>query len=374
VGGVKCWFTKTISASGASGAKKSELSLTTYNVFKSISNRRRLLRYIAIAGLSAATSTAQANVDVIPDFLSSVTVSSGASKIEDAIDSAINIFHNLYINDLTIMVDFSYTPRSGGDLLSTTQTYFDVPYITYAKALKADSSTHRGNTVLTTAIANLSKGNDAGGANDMALTGAQVAMLGLGPGSYSNATININSDQSFAFTRPVPNSRYDVLGGLEHELDEVLGGGGGGSTLNSIASSCSNNPSNFFCNKVGSLDLYRYSRPGVPSFSTSNGAGAYFSVDGGRTKIEAFNQSSSGDFGDFAPPGTGAGQLIQNAFNSTGQDEPYAISSPEYTMMESIGYDGIVPEPTTWAMLLLGFAGLGFLGLRGSRKTAAHAA
>ncbi|MBV9910202.1 MAG: hypothetical protein JOY52_21815, partial [Hyphomicrobiales bacterium] len=224
--------------------------MTTYNVFKSISNRRRLLRYIAIAGLSAATSTAQANVDVIPDFLSSVTVSSGASKIEYAIDSAINIFHNLYINDLTIMVDFSYTPRSGGDLLSTTQTYFDVPYITYAKALKADSSTHRGNTVLTTAIANLSKGNDASGANDMALTGAQVAMLGLGPGSYSNATININSDQSFAFTRPVPNSRYDVLGGLEHELDEVLGGGGGGSTLNSIESSCSNNPSNFFCNKV----------------------------------------------------------------------------------------------------------------------------
>jgi hypothetical protein len=32
------------------------------------------------------------------------------------------------------------------------------------------------------------------------------------------------------------------------------------------------------------------------------------------------------------------------------------------------------PEPSTWAMMLLGFAGLGFLGWRGSRKTAAHAA
>jgi PEP-CTERM motif len=35
---------------------------------------------------------------------------------------------------------------------------------------------------------------------------------------------------------------------------------------------------------------------------------------------------------------------------------------------------GAVPEPSTWAMMALGFAGLGFLGWRGSRKTAARAA
>jgi hypothetical protein len=33
-----------------------------------------------------------------------------------------------------------------------------------------------------------------------------------------------------------------------------------------------------------------------------------------------------------------------------------------------------VPEASTWAMMLAGFAGLGFLGWRGSRKTAAHTA
>jgi hypothetical protein len=33
-----------------------------------------------------------------------------------------------------------------------------------------------------------------------------------------------------------------------------------------------------------------------------------------------------------------------------------------------------VPEASTWAMMLAGFAGLGFLGWRGSRKTAARAA
>jgi PEP-CTERM motif len=33
-----------------------------------------------------------------------------------------------------------------------------------------------------------------------------------------------------------------------------------------------------------------------------------------------------------------------------------------------------VPEPSTWAMMLAGFAGLGLLGWRGSRKTTARAA
>jgi hypothetical protein len=37
------------------------------------------------------------------------------------------------------------------------------------------------------------------------------------------------------------------------------------------------------------------------------------------------------------------------------------------------GPTGGVPEPSTWAMLLLGFAGLGFMGWRGSRRATAHA-
>jgi PEP-CTERM motif len=32
-----------------------------------------------------------------------------------------------------------------------------------------------------------------------------------------------------------------------------------------------------------------------------------------------------------------------------------------------------VPEPSTWAMMLVGFAGLGFAGYRASRRTAAAA-
>jgi hypothetical protein len=72
------------------------------------------------------------------------------------------------------------------------------------------------------------------------------------------------------------------------------------------------------------------------------------SVDGGATSIVSFNQDSRGDFGDFA----GAGQLIQNAFNGPGQFEAYTTSSPEFAMMESIGWNPFpVPGPIAGAGL-----------------------
>jgi hypothetical protein len=36
-----------------------------------------------------------------------------------------------------------------------------------------------------------------------------------------------------------------------------------------------------------------------------------------------------------------------------------------------VGAATAVPEPPTWAMMLLGFAGLGFAGYRASRRAAA---
>jgi hypothetical protein len=51
-----------------------------------------------------------------------------------------------------------------------------------------------------------------------------------------------------------------------------------------------------------------------------------------------------------------------------------AYGYPEFPGIALVESATAVPEPSTWAMMLLGFVGLGFAGYRGSRKGAAFAA
>jgi hypothetical protein len=65
--------------------------------------------------------------------------------------------------------------------------------------------------------------------------------------------------------------------------------------------------------------------------------------------------------------------LVDNTF-SHGQfalyDTDAAMSFSNITVSGSL-VSGAVPEPSTWAMMLLGFAGLGFMAYRRTKKSAA---
>ena len=58
---------------------------------------------------------------------------------------------------------------------------------------------------------------------------------------------------------------------------------------------------------------------------------------------------------------TGLGAFTQASFSSTGNAFEFSLGTA-------------APEPSTWAMMLVGFAGLGYAGWRAQRKTAALAA
>jgi hypothetical protein len=279
---------------------------------------------------------------IAPIFDSSITGNANAAAIEGAITTAVNTIDGLYSNPVTIPVTFTYN-NDGSFLATTTQSYYYPSYNTYVNLLKADSLANPENTVLATAITNLSQGNDANGAKNMAITGAQFTMLGVT--AAANATITLNNIWNWSFTNAVTSSQEDAIGAFEHELDEVLGGGGAGSAINF-----------FYGLEYGSTDLYRYSAPGTPSFTTNSNVPSYLSVDGGVTSIAAFNQGPGGDFGDFAVScNLGNGQLIQSAASCAGPHEAYTASSPEFAMMEAIGWDPAgsdpVPEPSTLALL-----------------------
>ena len=55
-----------------------------------------------------------------------------------------------------------------------------------------------------------------------------------------------------------------------------------------------------------------------------------------------------------------------------GYTDPIKGFTPDYTSAGGLIFN--VPEPSTWAMMVVGFAGLGFAGYRASRKAAAIAA
>jgi hypothetical protein len=78
----------------------------------------------------------------------------------------------------------------------------------------------------------------------------------------------------------------------------------------------------------------------------------------------------SDTFDDGGLTGSLSGDQITLTWPANGGDEPPA------TMMAvfHIGAASPVPEPSAWALMLLGFAGLGFVGYRRSRKDVTFAA
>ncbi len=150
-----------------------------------------------------------------------------------------------------------------------------------------------------------------------------------------------------------------------HEIDESLGVGGGASTIGDTG---------FFATGVGDMDLYRYTAPGVRSFSTLNITTpySYFSIDGGNTVLSYFNQTPGADYADWLsnPIPAGFSPQVQDAFGEPGSNPALGVN--EITAFNAIGYDLIgAPTPEPSSLLLAGLAlGLGYFFVRRSRATA----
>jgi PEP-CTERM motif len=72
------------------------------------------------------------------------------------------------------------------------------------------------------------------------------------------------------------------------------------------------------------------------------------------------------------------GPIASGSFSATADpilaiDPAFLAANPGYTLVFSPGFvvSPSVPEPSTWAMLLVGFAGLGYAGWRRGRRAAA---
>lgn len=328
-----------------------------------ITHLSRLLTPSAFAFGLTATSVSALTID--DTFLSSFQPTTNTAAFEAAIESASDAIASKFSNPTTVNILFG----TNSAVLGETQSGIVVlPYNTYTTALAANATANPANTTLATAVANLGSGNGGNGSY-IQLTPANARALGFtaSPTFNSSGTF-VGAGGQYDAVITLASNLMNIANGTNvilHEINEVLGGGGQGSTVGENGASSFGLPAG--TPVYGSLDLYRYSAPGTPSYTTSPSATPYFSVNGGNTNIASFNQAGSGsDYGDF-----GSGTcLIQSAFFCALTTDTYSTTSPEYLMMESIGYNPIstTPLPSTWFMLLSGFIGFGFFTHRGTKK------
>lgn len=308
---------------------------------------------LSFAGLTFVP-LAQANIIINPTFDSSITSDPNAAAIVATIEGAIT----MYEADITtpITVNITYAEMSTG--LGQSSTFFEtVTYNQYLAALQSHSS---GNAVDTSALANLPAGpnNPVNGSTSVDATTANLRALGFNASVPSDSTISLNTSITNYTGKAFDPSEYDLLSVVEHETDEALGLGSNldtGSTTGAIRPE----------------DLFRYSAPGVRSYTISNSASSYFSVDGGVTDLIGFNQvgpPGSSDYGDWAGSGT---PHVQDAFGTPGATPVFG--SDEQTALDAIGYNfsgSATPEPSSF--WLLGLGGIGFFSCLHRRLLAAH--
>jgi len=280
------------------------------------------------------------------------------SPEETAINAAVTTLEQDITNPITVAINFQ-TMTTG---LGQSSSYYYTPtYYQYYNALELQATAPGASLTLQTAFASLamnggvvptgsSSPNPATGSNQIDISGPQGRMLGLGtsppPGQY-DTVISLNT----SITSP-PNGlpgNYGLQSVAQHELDEALGIGGPGSTIDT---GNTGSPSKY---AAGVLDLYRYSAPGVRSWSSvqTTSPYAYFSINGGASVVSYFNQTQGADYADWLsnPIPAGFGPQVQDAYGQPGTNP--ALGPNELTAFQAIGYSltGTVPEPSTLTML-----------------------
>jgi hypothetical protein len=286
----------------------------------------------AAAHLSSGMNRADA-LTIVPIFDSTLTSLPNAAQYESGVNYAINEIDSHFADPITLHITFN---TSAGGLGSSSANLLG--FLNYAQltgAMQDDATTTTDNTAYS------HFGSDPTSGGTFLITVANAVALGFGPESDfggNSGEVTFANDQPYTFdpnNRVVPG-KFDFIGVAEHEITEVMG------RINALGTDFGAGPDYL------PYDIFRYTGNNVQSVNPSD-TNVYFSIDGGATLLKYYNGTPGQDLGDWNP---GFGP---DAFNSSaGPGDSLPLTAVDYQVMDVIGYDYVVPEPSSWLLLVLG--------------------
>jgi serralysin len=230
-------------------------------------------------------------------------------SFRNAMQAAANILDSVIQDNITVTIQVGYgdfnngqftvnpTSAEGGDLSG-----LDVSYA----ALRSTLAIHETSSVDQTFVNSLPNASSVNGVSSLAVPSAVGKALGLI--SPTSSAI----DGAVGIGTQIPD--YLLVGVALHELTHAMGRLPG----------------------AGTFDLLRYTSPGNHLFTTSATAvPAYFSIDGGYTKLADFGQTS--DSSDFLNSGVQGSTDSFNEFytNNTLQ----SLTTVDITLLDALGFN-----------------------------------
>jgi hypothetical protein len=323
-------------------------------------------RLAAALTLGAGLAAASPIINILYD--PTVTFTAGdKTQIQDAI----NFYTSNMTSNLTLTIAFGGIPGGGAQ----SSTFDDTAsYSAYHSALVANSSGDATDTAAIASLGGANANNPVTGSNQIQMTSTLAAYLGVGSqvsdmfagcdNLTANACIQVGTNVLNASGSPMAS----LMGTVEHEVDEVFG------TSSALPNGGGTQPMD-----PSAADLFRYSSPGVRSFAQNSSTSvpctgtpmAYFSINGGTTNLNNYNNcNNGGDYGDWIHTD---GLQVQDAFGPDDVASLLALSSPEVTLLDAVGYNfttvsTTAPEPSSMMLLLAGLAALPVVRKRFANK------
>lgn len=306
--------------------------------------RTRSLRSLAVAALGMAMLVGATPASAL---LINVTfgTTGGAAAFTQAQKDDINAAVAVYQSTFTDAVTVNITVNNMSSGLGQSSTFFTTTtYGTVHAKLIADATTADD----TAALAQLLSGPAIADSTAIDVNTANARAMGINANVATDSTIGLNASLCFDTHNSAVSGKYDLYGVFCHELDEAMG------TVSGLV------PNGQF--NLTPADLFRYNGnsagvlSGGRSFTNSNTAHAFFSIDG-TNALNEYNQNGNingGDFGDWVQHSPGQ---VQDWAGTTGEIENPNV---EFRLLDVVGWNraAATPEPSTFAVFGLGLVAI----------------